>query len=82
MSKLTIKFNRSGFTKVRRSAEVQKELHRRAAAIAEACGTGYVALSGTTRARARAIVMTAGPEAIEDNAKNNTLIRNFDRGRG
>jgi hypothetical protein len=76
-----IKWNLRAFDEIRRSPKVEAELRRRAQRIATACGPGYVAVSGKGRTRARAAVITADQRAVRDNASNNTLIRNLDRGR-
>ncbi|MCT1710217.1 hypothetical protein [Dermabacter hominis] len=56
--------------------EVKKALNSRASRIAANAGEGYEAREsmGRTR-RARAVVVTATPEAMRDNSRNQTLSR-------
>ena len=79
-----IKWNRNAFRELRSSPEVRAELERRAAAIARASGDGFEYDSGITggRGRARASVWTSSSSARRRNARENTLLRNLDRGRG
>lgn len=83
MAKPQIKWNLKGFRVLRTDPKVRADLEARAERIADAAGEGYVTDSGITRGRgrARASVRTGTPESMEDNAKNNTLIRSLDRGR-
>ena len=76
-----IKLNLKGFEQLRRSPGVKADLRRRADAIAEACGDGFVAASGEGRTRSRAAVIAAHTRARHVNARDNTLIRNLDAGR-
>lgn len=56
--------------------EVQKALNARASRIAANAGDGYEARESTRRTkRARAVVVTATPEAMRDNSRNQTLSR-------
>lgn len=77
-----IKWNMAGFRELRKSAEVQNDLGRRALAIADACGPNFDPMVSEGRTRARASVITADHDAIRKNAKENTILRNLDRGRG
>lgn len=56
--------------------EVKKALKVRASIIAGNAGDGYEARESTGRTRrARAVVVTATPEAMRDNSRNQTLSR-------
>lgn len=56
--------------------EVKKALKSRASRIAANAGDGYEARESTGRTRrARAVVVTATPEAMRDNSRNQTLLR-------
>ena len=76
-----IVWNLTGFEALRRSPGVAADLRRRADAIAEACGDGFVAESGQGRTRARAGVIAASGRARRVNARDNTILRNLDAGR-
>lgn len=76
-----IVWNLTGFEALRRSPGVAADLRRRADAIAEACGDGFVAESGQGRTRARAEVIAASGRARRVNARDNTILRNLDAGR-
>ena len=48
-----------------------------------ACGKpGYRAVTSEGRTRSRAAVVTTDAESIRDNARNQTLLRAMDSGRG
>lgn len=56
--------------------EVKAALNARASRIAANAGDGYEARESTRRTkRARAVVVTATPEAMRDNSRNQTLSR-------
>ena len=76
-----IKLNLKGFEQLRRSPGVKADLRRRADAIAEACGDGFVAASGEGKTRSRAAVIAASGRARRANARDNTMLRNLDAGR-
>ncbi len=78
---MRIKYNLRAFEQLRRDPAVVRLLGRSAEAIADACGEGYVADTGQGKTRARGSVITATAEAQADNAANQTLARNLDRGR-
>lgn len=79
-----IKWKQGAFREVRVLPAVQAELEKRGERIADASGPGYIVRSGVTggRGRARTAVITGDLDAIRDNAKNNTLLRNLDVGKG
>lgn len=79
---MKFKWNVGEFQAIRRLPGVAAEINRRAEAIADAAGDGYEwsAYDGLTRSRAG--VVTASFKAIRDNAKNNTLVKSLDAGRG
>ena len=75
-------FNRKAFRQILTDPGVVADMQRRAEAIAEAAGEGYVAaVTENPHTRARAAVIAASPEAAADNAANNTLLRSLDAGR-
>jgi hypothetical protein len=76
-----IKWRIAGFRELRKSSEVTADLIRRAQRIAAGAGSGYSASVSLGKNRGRASVFTKDAAAMRDNAKNNTLIRNLDRGR-
>lgn len=81
MAKPRIKWNVKAFRELRLEPGVITDLGRRADAIADAAGAGYEASTFAGRNRGRASVITGDYAAIRDNAKNQTLLRNLDRGR-
>lgn len=77
MSKVTIKLNRQGITKILKSPSMRKAVEKRARQIATAAGPGYEADSMIGKNRARASVYTKTFQARRDNAKRNTLLRSI-----
>lgn len=76
-------FNRNAFREIRLQPKVQDNMFERAERIAEACGEGFTAVrTAKPRNRARAAVVTTSIEAINRNARENTLVNNLDAGRG
>ncbi|MGW4090041.1 hypothetical protein [Nocardia sp. NPDC004750] len=80
---------RGALYEVRREPKVRQDLTRRAAAVQDACGgpaAGYLMSSfqgeKKPQGRWRAAVFTANIEAMLDNRRNNTLVRNFGAARG
>ena len=64
-----------------KSAEVQKDLGRRARNIAQAAGPGFLATVIVGKNRARASVITATQQARMAEARNRALTKAIDRGR-
>ncbi|HLS46088.1 MAG TPA: hypothetical protein VK045_11695 [Ornithinicoccus sp.] len=81
-SKVRIEMNPAGFQAILKSAEVQADLGRRAEAIANAAGDGMDVDVRVGRTRARASVRTGSPEAMRAEARDKTLTRAIDAGRG
>lgn len=88
MAKIKVQISSRGARAVLNSPEVLADLAGRAERIASAAnsssgvgGEGYVANSGSGKSRARASVVTGDYEAIRDNARSQTLLKNLDRGR-
>lgn len=81
MGKVKLDFHYDGFNDVRRDPKVAADLERRADAMAVAAGDGYEVRTSESKSRARAIVITATPEAMVDQARNHTLERSIDAGR-
>lgn len=73
-----VKLNNAGFRKLRTLPAVRADLLRRGRRVAEASGPGYKAEEAPSKNRARVVVYPDTRAAIEDNAANNTLIRNLD----
>jgi hypothetical protein len=76
-----IELNKDGVAKLLKSPEVQADLKRRGEAIAAAAGDGFEAESAVGATRARVVVRTATPAAMEREAIDRTLIRSLDAGR-
>lgn len=81
---IKFKWNPAGFEAIRRSPESVSLLEGRVDAAASAAGPGYVGsvvqgVGRGTLGRAIGTVFTDDFKAIRDNAKNNTLVRVFDR---
>lgn len=81
MAKTRIKWNIAGFRQLRLEPGVIADLGERADRIADAAGPGYEASTFEGQNRGRASVITADFNAIRDNAKNQSLLRNLDAGR-
>lgn len=81
-SKVRIEMNPAGFQEILKSAGVQADLERRAEAIANAAGDGMDVDVRVGRTRARASVRTGTPEAMRAEARDKTLTRAIDAGRG
>ena len=84
MAKTKFKWNNAGFEAIRRSPEAIQLLESKVDAAASAAGPGYVGsvvqgVGRGTLGRAIGTVFTGDFKAIRDNAKNNTLMRVFDR---
>jgi len=84
MGKPKFKWNPAGFEAIRRSPEAVRLLESKVEAAAGAAGDSYVGsvVQGAGRGtlgRAIGTVFTDDFKAIRDNAKNNTLMRVFDR---
>lgn len=78
------KWNPAGFEAIRRSSEAVRLLESKVDSAAAAAGLGYVGsvvqgVGRGTLGRAIGTVYTDDFKAIRDNAKNNTLVRVFDR---
>lgn len=84
MSKVRVEFKRGVFREVRVSPKVLAELEKRAGRIAAASGEGFESASEITggRGRARAVVFAKTRRARKRNARENTLLKNLDRGKG
>lgn len=76
-----IKWSHAGFRKLLRSREVMSDLIERGERVKARSGPGFETSAVTGRNRARVSVATGTPEAMVDNARNNTLIRSLDAGR-
>lgn len=81
-----LRFNLRDFERIRTEAKVLADLKARAERIEAACNGqsswgGYESEAEMGRTRAVARVWSIGPEAVEDNARNQRLIRNLDAGR-
>lgn len=64
------------------SPKVLDDLMRRGEKIRAGCELpGYMVEGKAGKNRARVAVFTGNAEAIMDNARNNTLLKNLDRGR-
>ena len=74
---MEIELNSPGIREMLRSEEMQAVLGEKASEIAGRCGAGYESDIYMTPGRAVASVFTATPEAVKDNAKNNTILRNL-----
>ena len=71
----------AGFREIRTSPGVTADISARVERIEAACGEGYEGETTSGRNRARGGVFTATAEAMVDNARNNTLVRNLGAGR-
>ena len=78
MARARIKISNLGLYALRRDPKIRADLERRAEAIRDQCGEGYItsSMQGASRpqGRWRTTVMTGNFEAMRDNARNNTLL--------
>ena len=81
MARVVIKWNRKAFPLLRTLPATDAMLKRSADAIRDGCGDGYEAFINPGRTRSRAAVVTTTVEAMVDNATQNRLLTNLDRGR-
>jgi hypothetical protein len=79
-SQAIIKVNAAGVAALLKSEAVRSDLLRRAEAIQQNAGDGYVATSAIGHDRAYAIVRTDTMEARRDEAMNHTLLRSLHAG--
>lgn len=88
-SNVRIDWNLDGFKELRRDPGVVADLERRGQAILDACGGeaegyGMVSHQGAARPEGRwqIEVGTVTPEAMVENARENTLVRNLGAAHG
>jgi hypothetical protein len=81
---LRLVFHHDAFDELRRSDPVRLELERRGKQIAKAAGgePDFEVQSGLHKSRARVVVITATPKAMEAEATHHVLTRALDAGRG
>lgn len=82
---MRVKFNMRAYLALRRDPSVVHELHRRAKLIADACGgedDGFHAEITQGKTRARASVVAVTYQARRRNARDNTMLKSLDAGRG
>jgi hypothetical protein len=75
MANVQVELNSEGIRELLRSQAMMEECRAHAQAIASRAGGGYTVTTYTGVTRVNASVMTATPEAIKDNLKNNTLLK-------
>lgn len=75
VTNIRIELDKKGIARFLKSDEVQEDMLKRAQAIADRSGPGYVADSGVGHDRAYGVVRTDTIEAMRDNATNHTLLR-------
>lgn len=88
-SNVEITWNLAAFKEIRRSPGVRADLERRGRQVLDACGGeaegyGMTSHQGDARPEGRwqIEVFTKTPEAMVENARDNTLVRNFKAARG
>lgn len=82
MAKVKVQMNSAGARTLLQSAAVQKDLLSRAQRIRDGAKLpGYVADVQAGKNRARAVVKATDFKSRQDNARNQTLLKNLDRGR-
>lgn len=82
MAKVKIKFNRAGFNAARRDPAVKADIHRRAQAIANAAGEGFVVIDTDNAGRSGSMVVAETFEARRAEATDKVLTKAIDAGRG
>lgn len=83
MAKVRLSFNRKGFRDLLRDPGVRQNLRERAQRVADAAGPGVEILpEQEPHTRAHLVVGPVTPEAARRVAKDNTLLRALEAGRG
>lgn len=75
MAKFRVELNSEGVREMLKSAEMAAICREHAQAIARRAGDGYSTSTYTGRTRVNASVATATEAAMQDNLKNNTLLK-------
>lgn len=79
---MRIQWNRAGFGQLVQHPAVQRDIVRRAQAVAKAAGEGYIVLEPSQHPRRdRAAVLTGTGEARRENAKTMALVKALGAGR-
>ncbi len=84
MSKFKLEIDIGGFNEIRRSAELQADLHRRAEAVVAATGSpgDFEVIDDPSTSRARVVVRTSTEEGRKLEAEQRALTKAFDAARG
>lgn len=77
MSKLRIELNSAGVRELLKSPEMSAIVGEHASRIAQNCGDGYAHDTHMTPGRVIASAYTETAEAMADNLRENTLLRNL-----
>lgn len=80
--KMTVKLKRAGVRRLLRSQEMMNICTKYAFSAQNRLGDGYEVLYRTDKTRVVASIAAATPEAIRDNAKNNTILKALGGGSG
>lgn len=75
MGSAKLELNREGVRQLLRSAEMAEICRQQAEMIRARCGDGYETDSYTGKNRVNASVYAATGKAVQDNLKNNTLLK-------
>lgn len=81
MAKVRVRMNNAAARALLRGDEISADIQGRVDSVAEACGEGYEADVQVGRNRVHGMVKTTSFEAMRDNQRNNTILKNLDRGR-
>lgn len=83
MTTLRLKLHIAGFNQVRNDPKILADLMARGERVAAAAGGGedFVVKDGSTKSRARVVVITATPVAMELEATQRTLTNALDAAR-
>ena len=81
MANVRWKWNIRELEAIRRSPAMMSKLQRTAESIRSGAGEGFTTSAVQGRTRARATVAAYTYQARKQNARENTLLRNLDRGR-
>ena len=75
MSKIKFELNRAGVKELLKSEEIQAECREKANAALSRCGEGYAVHDVSYPERNGAAVAATNMRAVNDNKKNNTLLK-------
>ena len=81
MRRVEFRWKRGVFKELRTMPAIERELKKVADGVADSAGDGYESSVAEGKARSRASVITATPDAMRNESKNSSMLRAL-QGRG